>query len=117
MHLHKRVSACPRHPSDMYLLRKHICNANANVFGREGVSEKVPDQVIVGEPRNCPPPPPSKSFEISQTFALLSGTKMLQANAIWGTKSQNAAYLAAIYDSELRFRATTGGRVAIWVIA
>ena len=38
-------------------------------------------------------------------------------NAIWGIACQNAAYLAAICDSELRFRATTGGRAAIWEIA
>ena len=34
-----------------------------------------------------------------------------------GIACQNAAYLAAICDLELRFRATTGGRVAIREIA
>ena len=38
------------------------------------------------------------------------------ANAIWGIACQNSAYLAAICDLELRFRATTG-RGAIWEIA
>ena len=36
---------------------------------------------------------------------------------IWEIACQNAAYLAAICDLELRFGATTGGRVAIWEIA
>ena len=32
-------------------------------------------------------------------------------------RAKNAAYLAAICDLELRFRANTGGRVAIWEVA
>ena len=36
---------------------------------------------------------------------------------MWGAACQNAAYLAAICYLELRFRATTGGRLAIWEIA
>ena len=43
--------------------------------------------------------------------------KRKEANAIWGTACQNAAYLAAICDLKLRFRATTGGRGAISEIA
>ena len=42
---------------------------------------------------------------------------MEEANAMLGTACQNAAYLAAICDLELRFRASTRGRVAIWEIA
>ena len=40
-----------------------------------------------------------------------------RANAIWPTACQNAAYLAAIRDLELRFAATTWGRGAIWEVA
>ena len=36
-----------------------------------------------------------------------------EANAIWGSACQNAAYLAAIRELKLRFSATTGGRGAI----
>ena len=35
----------------------------------------------------------------------------------FGGLCQNAAHLAVICELELRFRATTGGRVAIWEIA
>ena len=36
---------------------------------------------------------------------------------IWEIACQNAAYAAAICELELRFRAATGGRGAIWEIA
>ena len=46
----------------------------------------------------------------------LGARKEKEANAIWEIACQNAAYLVAICDLELRFRATTGGRSAIWEI-
>ena len=48
---------------------------------------------------------------------MISRHKRKEANAIWGIGCQNAAYLAAICDLKLRFRATTRGRGAIWEIA
>ena len=45
---------------------------------------------------------------------LVALKKRKEANAIWETACQNAAYPAVICDLELRFRATTHGRGAIW---
>ena len=48
--------------------------------------------------------------------AAISSHYRKEANAIWGSARQNAAYLAAICDFKLRLSATTVGRGAIWEI-
>ena len=45
------------------------------------------------------------------------GHSRKEANTIWGTACQNAAYVVAIRDLELRLRGTTRGRGAIWEVA
>ena len=39
---------------------------------------------------------------------------MRSGGPVWGIACQNAAYLAAMCDLELRLRVTAEGRVAIW---